>query len=117
MAPLRVRLRLLGRWLGRRVPWREPSEPAPASRSELWPRLHDLIARQIEPQKHPIAPNSHFIKDLGFDSLDSIELVLSLEEEFGLDIDEDELLEKAQTVGDLLQSLEGRMNHGNRSSG
>lgn len=117
MAPLRVRLRLLGRRLGRHIPWRKPFEPAPATRSELWPRLHDLIARQIDPKKDPIAPNSHFIKDLGFDSLDSIELVLSLEEEFGLDIDEDELLEKAQTVGDLLQYLEGRIHHGNRSSG
>lgn len=109
MAPLVVRLRLLSRWLGRRVPWRQLSEPSPASRSQLWPRLHDLIARQIEPRKLPISPSSHFINDLGFDSLDSIEFVLSLEE--------DELMEKAQTVGDLLQYLEGRVNHGNRSSG
>jgi acyl carrier protein len=51
-----------------------------------------------------IAPEAKFIEDLGADSLDIVELVMALEEEFGLDIP-DEDADKLRTVGDALNYL------------
>jgi len=51
-----------------------------------------------------LAPEAKFIEDLGADSLDIVELVMALEEEFGLDIP-DEDAEKMKTVGDAMNYL------------
>lgn len=111
-----MRLKLLNRWVIRRIPWHEPFTTLLTSRSELWPKVHDLVARQSGLPKPKISPNSHFVNDLGFDSLDSVELVLSLEQEFRLEIpDEDE--EKLVTVADLLRYLEERLSYGKRPIG
>jgi acyl carrier protein len=52
-----------------------------------------------------ITPDSHFIDDLGADSLDTVELVMALEEEFGIEIP-DEDAEKIQTVGDVAKYID-----------
>ena len=115
MTSLCMRLKLVGRWLRRRLPGCTPQEASQVSRSELWPKVHDLIVRHVGEAKRPISPKTDFAADLGFDSLDSVELVLSLEEELGLEIP-DEAMRNLKTVADLLDYLEGRM-HGNRSIG
>ena len=52
-----------------------------------------------------ITPEAKFIEDLGADSLDTVELVMALEEEFGNEIPDEEA-EKLTTVGDVIQYIE-----------
>jgi acyl carrier protein len=52
-----------------------------------------------------VTPDAKFIEDLGADSLDTVELVMALEEEFGQEIPDDEA-EKLQSVGDVIKYIE-----------
>ena len=61
-------------------------------------KLKKTIAEQLGVDEGEIAPESHFIDDLGADSLDTVELVMQLEDEYGIEIP-DEDAEKLQTVG------------------
>ncbi len=54
-----------------------------------------------------VTPEAKFIEDLGADSLDTVELVMAFEEEFGAEIP-DEDAEKLQTVGDVVKYIEDR---------
>lgn len=63
-------------------------------------KVKKIIAEQLGVDESEITPESHFIDDLGADSLDTVELVMALEEEFGVEIP-DEDAEKIQTVGDV----------------
>ena len=56
-----------------------------------------------------ITNESHFINDLGADSLDTVELVMALEEEFEIEIPDGEA-EKIQTVGDAIKHIEAHVN-------
>jgi acyl carrier protein len=55
----------------------------------------------------PITPQASFIEDLGADSLDIVELVMAFEEEFSVEVP-DEDAEKLQTVGDVIKYIEER---------
>jgi acyl carrier protein len=68
-------------------------------------RVRSIIADQLGITEEEIKPESKFIEDLGADSLDIVELVMALEEEFGLDIP-DEDADKLKTVGDALNYLQ-----------
>lgn len=68
-------------------------------------RVIDIIATGLKKDKNAISPNSRFIDDLGADSIDQVELVLALEEEFELNI-ADESAEKFITVQDVLDYIE-----------
>lgn len=88
------------------MPSEKTEEPPPSvSEGELWVKLHDLIARQVQPAILPIAPKSDFVTDLGFDSMDTIEFTMAVEEEFGIEIPDEEV-EKMKKVEDLLRYLE-----------
>ncbi len=63
-----------------------------------------IIAKELEVSPEQLKPEAKFIEDLGADSLDTVELMMALEEEFGLDIP-DEDAEKLRTVGDALEYL------------
>ena len=52
-----------------------------------------------------VTPAAKFIEDLGADSLDTVELVMALEEEFGIEVP-DEQAEKLQSVGDVIKYVE-----------
>jgi acyl carrier protein len=65
-------------------------------------KAKEIIARELEVSVDQLAPEAKFIEDLGADSLDTVELVMALEEEFGLDI-HDEDADKFKTVGDALK--------------
>ena len=67
-------------------------------------RVKEIIAKELEVDTKQLGPEAKFIEDLGADSLDTVELVMALEEEFGLDI-HDEDADKFKTVGDALNYL------------
>jgi len=67
-------------------------------------RVKEIIAKELEVEANQLAPEAKFIEDLGADSLDIVELVMALEEEFGIDIP-DEDADKIKTVGDALEYL------------
>jgi len=67
-------------------------------------RVKEIIAKELEVGVQQLAAEAKFIEDLGADSLDIVELVMALEEEFGLDIP-DEDAEKMKTVGDAMNYL------------
>ncbi|MGH0034358.1 MAG: acyl carrier protein [Myxococcota bacterium] len=75
---------------------------------DLEGRVTDLIVEQLGVSKDEIVMNASFIDDLGADSLDIVELVMSMEEEFDLEIP-DEDAEKIQTIGDAIAYLEERL--------
>ncbi len=68
-------------------------------------RLIEIIAEQLGADKANVTPDASFMADLGADSLDTVELVMALEEEFDLEIPDSEA-EKIQTVQDALTYLE-----------
>jgi len=71
-------------------------------------RVTDLIAEQLGISKDEAVANASFIDDLGADSLDIVELVMTLEEEFDLEIP-DEDAERIQTIGDAISYLKERV--------
>ena len=68
-------------------------------------KVKEIIAKELEVEAKQLTPEAKFIEDLGADSLDIVELVMALEEEFGLDIP-DEDADKLKTVGDALNYLQ-----------
>jgi acyl carrier protein len=67
-------------------------------------RVKEIIAKELEVEVKQLTPDAKFIEDLGADSLDIVELVMALEEEFGIDIPDDEA-DKLKTVGDAMEYL------------
>ena len=68
-------------------------------------KVKQIIADQLGVKKEEVTDNAKFVDDLGADSLDTVELVMALEEEFGIEIP-DEDAEKLSTVGDALRYIE-----------
>jgi acyl carrier protein len=64
-------------------------------------RVKEIICEQLGVEEDEVTPNAKFIEDLGADSLDTVELVMAFEEEFDLEIP-DEDAEKIVTVGDAI---------------
>jgi acyl carrier protein len=67
-------------------------------------RVKEIIAKELEVETKQLTSEAKFIEDLGADSLDIVELVMALEEEFGIDIP-DEDADKLKTVGDAMEYL------------
>ncbi|HLD74913.1 MAG TPA: acyl carrier protein, partial [Bdellovibrionota bacterium] len=65
-------------------------------------RVKKIIVDQLGVDADKVKPEASFIDDLGADSLDIVELVMALEEEFNIEIPDEEA-EKARTVGDVMQ--------------
>ncbi len=68
-------------------------------------RLIEIIASQLGIAADNVTPDASFMEDLGADSLDTVELVMALEEEFDLEIPDSDA-EKIQTVQDALDYLD-----------
>ena len=68
-------------------------------------RVKAIIAEQLGVKLEEVTDTASFIEDLGADSLDTVELVMALEEEFGIEIP-DEDAEKMTTVGDALKYVQ-----------
>ena len=67
-------------------------------------KVKSIIVEQLGVDEEEVTPDASFVDDLGADSLDTVELVMAFEEEFGLDIS-DEAAEQMRTVGDAIKYL------------
>ncbi|MCM8525819.1 MAG: acyl carrier protein [Lentisphaeraceae bacterium] len=77
--------------------------------SSVQDKVVEIIVEQLNVNAEQCVPEAKFIEDLGADSLDTVELVMKLEEEFGIDIP-DEDSEKILTVGDAAKYIEENNN-------
>jgi acyl carrier protein len=73
--------------------------------SSIADKVKEIVVQQLGVAEDQVAPEAKFIEDLGADSLDQVELVMALEEEFGADIPDEEA-EKLTTVGDAIKYIE-----------
>jgi acyl carrier protein len=73
--------------------------------SSVEEKVIDIVAEQLGVDKEKIKPESNFVNDLGADSLDTVELVMELEEEFDINIPDD-AAEKITTVGQAIKFIE-----------
>ncbi len=72
-------------------------------------KIKTIIAEQLGVKPEEVTPNASFVDDLGADSLDTVELIMALEEEFNVEIP-DEDAEKMKTVGDAIKYIEEKSN-------
>ena len=68
-------------------------------------KVKDVIIDKLGVEEESIKPEAHFVNDLGADSLDTVELIMELEEEFGIEIPDDDA-EKITTVGSAVEYIE-----------
>jgi len=72
--------------------------------SDIETRLKKIVSKNLNIPESRITPDSRYIEDLGLDSLDQVELIMALEEEFGVEIPDD-TAEKIKTIADTLKYL------------
>ena len=73
--------------------------------STIEERVKKIVVEQLGVKEEEATNNASFVDDLGADSLDTVELVMAFEEEFGVEVP-DEDAEKLQTVGDVIKYIE-----------
>jgi acyl carrier protein len=73
-------------------------------------RVKEIIVEQLGVNEGEVKPEAKFVDDLGADSLDLVELVMALEEEYNMEIS-DEDAEKILTVGDAIEYIKGHASH------
>ncbi len=71
-------------------------------------RVSAIIVEQLGVSKEELAPQASFIDDLGADSLDIVELVMAIEEEFDIEIPDDDA-EKIQTIQDVISYVKRKI--------
>src|SRR5215212_10240373 len=87
----------------------QPNQSATYRMSEksIEEKVKDIIVEQLGVNPEQVTPTASFIEDLGADSLDTVELVMAFEEEFSVEVP-DEDAEKLQTVGDVIKYIDER---------
>ncbi|MDB4951986.1 MAG: Acyl carrier protein [Gemmatimonadetes bacterium] len=73
--------------------------------ADIEQKVKDIIINELGVEAEKVTPEASFVEDLGADSLDTVELVMAFEEEFGIEIP-DEDAEKLQTVGDAITYIQ-----------
>ena len=76
--------------------------------SEVFDRIREYLADQLDVDPDTITPDSDIVEDFGADSLDVVDMITTLSDEFGVDIPDEEI-ENFHTVGDVVQYVEDRM--------
>ena len=74
-------------------------------------KVKEIIINELGVDPEKVTSEASFVEDLGADSLDTVELVMAFEEEFGVDIP-DEDAEQMRTVGDAISYLQKQMDEG-----
>jgi acyl carrier protein len=74
---------------------------------EILKKVQEIVAEQLDVDIAEVKPESNFANDLGADSLDVVELVMALEEEFEIEISDEEA-EKIATVGAAVEHIESK---------
>ncbi len=75
--------------------------------SSLEDKVISIVMDKLGVERSEVTPDAVFIDDLGADSLDLVELIMAMEEEFGFEI-ADEEAEKLRTVGDVINFIQAR---------
>jgi acyl carrier protein len=73
--------------------------------ADIEAKVKDIIINELGVEAEKVTASASFVEDLGADSLDTVELVMAFEEEFGIEIP-DEDAEKLQTVGDAVNYIQ-----------
>ena len=76
--------------------------------SSIEDRVKKIVVEQLGVKEDTVTPNASFVDDLGADSLDTVELVMALEEEFDVTVEEEEL-EGIGTVGQAYELVTGKL--------
>jgi acyl carrier protein len=83
------------------------SEPEEEISMSVEERVKSIIVEQLGVDAEEVSPDASFVEDLGADSLDTVELIMAFEEEFGVEISDDEA-EKIRKVRDAVDYIEKR---------
>jgi acyl carrier protein len=76
-----------------------------AEENQIQSKVKDIIVEQLGVNADQVTQEAKFIEDLGADSLDTVELIMALEEEFGIEVPDEEA-EKLVSVGDVSRYVE-----------
>ena len=76
---------------------------------DVFEKVKEIIVNELSVDEAQITTEARFIEDLGADSLDTVELIMKFEEEFEIDIPEEDA-EKMKTVGDAVEYLKSKLN-------
>jgi acyl carrier protein len=71
-------------------------------------KVRDIIVKQLDIDRERVTRDASFIDDLGADSIDTVELVMAFENEFGIEIPEEDA-EKLRTVNELIKYIESKL--------
>lgn len=83
--------------------------------NEIEARVTKIVVEQLGVKEEEVTPDASFVDDLGADSLDTVELVMALEEEFETEIPDEEA-EKIVTIKDAVRYIIDRMEHESKAS-
>ena len=75
---------------------------------EVQSKLKEIVMDRLNAEEDQIKPEASFVEDLGADSLDIVELIMGIEEEFDIEIP-DEDAEKLTTVGEAMEYIKGKL--------
>jgi acyl carrier protein len=75
----------------------------------VFEKIRQIICDQLELDESKVTLSSNIVEDLGADSLDLVDLIMSLEDEFDVEVPDEEI-EKIKTIGDMVNYIENKKN-------
>ena len=84
------------------------AEESGVSTSTIYDRLKGIVTEQLGVDEEEVTPEASFVDDLNADSLDLVELIMAFEEEYGMEISDDDA-QKLRTVGEAWNYVKGKV--------